>query len=169
MSEITGTTNARSRWSRLRWSRSPPRASAVTNPGHRLSGGNELPTAGHLASWAGATPGMNELARRVKSTKTRPGNPYPQARSIPRRCSTRATPAPTSEPSTGVSPPRRAPVKAIAVQHAILTAIWNMATNGTLYDDRGADLHPTPPDKAKHRAIQQLRRTGYHVTLEPTG
>ncbi|MFP5019019.1 transposase, partial [Paenarthrobacter ureafaciens] len=33
-------------------------------------------TAGQLASWAGTSPGSNESAGRVKSTKTRPGNRY---------------------------------------------------------------------------------------------
>jgi transposase len=35
-----------------------------------------VPTAGHLASWAGTCPGSNESAGRIKSTHTRPGNPY---------------------------------------------------------------------------------------------
>ena len=132
---------------------------------------SRFPTAGHLASWAGTTPGMNESAGRVKSTKTRPGNPYLQgalgtaAMSNPRNAHTylgakyRRIAA------------RRGPVKAIvAVQHAILTAIWNIGTNGTLYDDPGADFYTRlHPDKAKHHAIEQLRRMGYTVTLEPTG
>ena len=37
-----------------------------------------FPTAAHLASWAGTTPGHNESAGQVKSSKTRPGNPYLQ-------------------------------------------------------------------------------------------
>lgn len=37
---------------------------------------SRLPTAGHLASWARTCPGSNESASRVKSTHTRPGNPY---------------------------------------------------------------------------------------------
>lgn len=37
-----------------------------------------FPTAWHLASWAGTTPGNNESAGRAKSTRTRPGNPYLQ-------------------------------------------------------------------------------------------
>ena len=37
---------------------------------------SRFPTAGHLASWAGTCPGSNESAGRVKSTHTRPGNPY---------------------------------------------------------------------------------------------
>lgn len=34
------------------------------------------PTAGGLSSWAGTAPGNNESAGRVKSSKTRPGDPY---------------------------------------------------------------------------------------------
>ncbi len=33
----------------------------------------QFPTAGHLASWAGTSPGSNESARHIKSAKIRPG------------------------------------------------------------------------------------------------
>ena len=61
---------------------------------------------------------------------------------------------------------RRGPMKAnVAIQHAMLTAIWHMGTTGELYSDPGADyftrLHP---DHAKKRAIHQLEAMGYHVT-----
>ena len=36
----------------------------------------QFPTPAQLASWAGVSPGSNESAGRVKSTKTRPGNRY---------------------------------------------------------------------------------------------
>lgn len=39
---------------------------------------SRFPTAKHLASWAGTTPGNNESAGKVKSSKSRPGNPYLQ-------------------------------------------------------------------------------------------
>ncbi len=35
-----------------------------------------FPTAGHLASWAGTSPGSNESAGKVKSTRTRPGEEH---------------------------------------------------------------------------------------------
>jgi transposase len=35
-----------------------------------------FPTAAHLASWAGTAPGNNASAGRIKSSKTRAGNPY---------------------------------------------------------------------------------------------
>ena len=42
----------------------------------------QFPTAQHLASWAGTTPGNNESAGKVKSRRTRPsaGQPLPTRR-----------------------------------------------------------------------------------------
>jgi transposase len=63
---------------------------------------------------------------------------------------------------------RRGPQKAnVAAQHAMLTAIWNMGTNGTCYNDPGADYFTRlNPDRARNRALRQLQAMGYHVTLE---
>jgi transposase len=36
----------------------------------------QFPIAGHLAPWIGVCPRSNESVGRVKSTRTRPGNPY---------------------------------------------------------------------------------------------
>ena len=36
---------------------------------------SRFPSAKHLASWAGTTPGNNESAGKVKSSNSRPGNP----------------------------------------------------------------------------------------------
>jgi len=64
---------------------------------------------------------------------------------------------------------RRGPSKAIvAVEHNILIAIWNMASTGALYDDPGTDFYTRRnPDRAKRRALDQLRTMGYDVTLSP--
>jgi len=37
---------------------------------------SRFPSAAHLASWAGTARGSHECADRIKSIKTRPGNPY---------------------------------------------------------------------------------------------
>jgi type II secretory pathway component PulL len=64
---------------------------------------------------------------------------------------------------------RRGPVKAIvAIEHTMLIAIWNMLTTGELYNDPGDDFYTRlNPDKAKNRALNQLRKMGYTVTLNP--
>ena len=129
----------------------------------------QFPTAAHLASWAGTCPGSNESAGRVKSTHTRPGNPYLKgALGIAAMSAARGRDTYLGAKYRRIAA-RRGPVKAIvAVEHAMLIAIWNMLTTGTVYDDLGGDFYTRRnPDKAKHRAIDQLRKMGYDVTLTP--
>lgn len=132
---------------------------------------SQFPTAKHLASWAGTTPGNNESAGKVKSSHTRPGNPYLQGALGAAAMSV----AKSRHTYLGARyrriASRRGPMKAnVAIQHSMLTAIWHMGTTGTIYDDPGADyftrLHP---DRAKKRAIDQLEAMGYQVTLAQTG
>jgi len=129
---------------------------------------SRFPTAGHLASWAGVCPGHHESAGRVKSTNTRPGNPYLKA-----VLGTAAMNAARSKDAyLGARyrriAARRGKAKAIvAVQHSILIAIWNMAPTGALYDDPGADYYTRfRPNRTKSRAIHQLEAMGYTVTLD---
>ena len=127
-----------------------------------------FPTAKHLASWAGTTPGSNESAGKVKSSKTRPGNPYLQGALGAAAMSCSQNPRTYLGARYRRIATRRGPQKAnVAIQHSMLTAIWHMGTTGTLYDDPGGDyftrLHP---DRAKNRAIHQLEAMGYRVTLD---
>ena len=56
----------------------------------------------------------------------------------------------------------------VAVEHAILNAIWTMAHTGALYDDPGADYHTRrDTERIKARAMIQLQHLGYDVTLHP--
>ncbi len=130
---------------------------------------SRFPTPGHLASWAGTCPGSHESAGRVKSTKTRPGNPY-----LKGALGVAAMSAAKSKDSYLAAryrriASRRGPVKAIvAIEHTMLTAIWHMLTNGVAYQDLGGDFYARrAPDKTKQRAVNQLRQLGYTVTLEP--
>ncbi len=130
---------------------------------------SRFPTAGHLASWAGTCPGSNESAGRIKSTKTRPGNPYLKgALGIAAMSAARSKNTYLAAKYRRIAA-RRGPVKAIvAIEHAILIAIWNMITNGVFYDDLGGDYYTRlNPDKTKQRALNQLRQMGYDVTLTP--
>jgi transposase len=128
-----------------------------------------FPTAAHLASWAGTCPGSNESAGRVKSTATRPGNPYLKAALGAAALSVAHTQGTCLSAKYRRIAARRGPKKAlVAVQHAILTAIWTMAHTGALYDDPGADyLTRRDPERLKAKALSQLQRLGYHVTLNP--
>lgn len=130
-----------------------------------------FPTAGHLASWAGVCPGSNESAGRVKSTKTRPGNPYLKgALGTAAMSAARSNGTYLSAKYRRIAS-RRGPMKAIvALEHSMLTAIWHMLTNGTFYQDPGADYFTRlKPERAKNRAVDQLHQLGYHVELTEAG
>ena len=128
---------------------------------------SRFPSAGHLASWAGTTPGNNESAGKVKSSKTRPGNPYLQGALGAAAMSCGQHPGSYLGAKYRRIATRRGPQKAnVAVQHAMLVAIWHMGTNGVLYDDLGADYYTRlNPDRARTRAVRQLESLGYQVTL----
>jgi transposase len=128
-----------------------------------------FPTPAHLASWAGTCPGSNESAGRVKSTATRPGNPYLKAALGAAALSVANTHGTYLSAKYRRIAARRGPKKAlVAVEHAILTAVWTMAHTGALYDDPGADYQiRRDPERLKARALSQLQQLGYDVTLSP--
>ena len=128
-----------------------------------------FPTAAQLASWAGACPGSNESAGRVKSSATRPGNAYLKAALGAAALSIANTHGTYLSAKYRRIAARRGPKKAlVAVEHAILTAIWTMAHTGALYDDPGPDyLTRRDPDRSKRHALRQLQHLGYEVTLTP--
>ena len=66
---------------------------------------------------------------------------------------------------------RRGPIKAIvALEHAMLIAIWNMLSTGSTYCDLGGDYYTRlNPNKARNRALDQLRKMGYAVAITPLG
>ena len=135
------------------------------------TGGNMsvFPSAGHLASWAGLSPGSNESAGRVKSTKTRPGNRYLKGvLGIAALSAARSKNTYFSAKYKRIAA-RRGPMRAIvAVEHAMVIAAWNLLTNGDFYRDPGADYYTAhQPAAAKARAVHQLQTLGYRVTLEP--
>ena len=127
-----------------------------------------FPTAAHLASWAGTTPGNNESAGKVKSSRTRPGNPYLQGALGAAALSISHTRGTYLAAKYRRIATRRGPLRAnVAVQRAILTATWHMATTDTAYIDPGADYFTRlNPAKARAKAVRQLEAMGYHVTLD---
>jgi transposase len=128
-----------------------------------------FPSAGHLASWAGVSPGSNESAGRVKSTKTRPGNPYLQgALGVSAMSAARSKNSYFSAKYQRIKS-RRGPMRAlVAVEHALVITAWNMLTNGAFYRELGTDYYTLrKPAKTKARAVSQLEALGYTVTLTP--
>lgn len=130
----------------------------------------QFPTPNHLASWAGTTPGNNESAGRVKSSRTRPGNPYLQGALGAAAFATARTATFLGAKYRRISS-RRGPMKANeAIQHSMLIVIWHMLTTGEVYEDLGSDYYTRQrPERAKNRAVAQLRALVYQVTLDTAG
>lgn len=130
---------------------------------------NVFPTAQHLASWAGTAPGSHESAGKVKSTKTRPGNPYLKgALGIAAMGAARTKGTQLAAKHHRIAVRRGANTARVAVMRTLLTTIWHMAHTGEVYTDLGAGYYLTrDPHRAKRRALDQLHALGYHVTLAP--
>lgn len=129
----------------------------------------QFPTSQHLASWAGVSPGSNQSAEVVKSTKTRPGNAHLKgALGIAALAAIRTNNTYLAARYRRLAS-RRGPKKAIvALERSILTAIWAMARTGELYRDPGPDYYTRlRPDRARRNALRVLNELGYDVQLTP--
>jgi transposase len=131
-----------------------------------------FPTAEHLASWAGLSPGSNESAGRIKSAKTLPGNRHLKAAlgvaalSASRSTNTyfgarfrHITGRRSARPGTKKSRRQSAAgqTAVVALEHKMLTCAWHMLVNGTFYQDPGPDYYTRHhPAKTKAKAIKQL-------------
>lgn len=126
-------------------------------------------TPGRLASWAGVCPGQNESAGRVKSSHTRPGDKYLKAAlGVAALSASRSKGTYLAARYQRIAA-RRGPIKAVvAIEHTILIAVWHMLRNGEAYLEPGADYYThLDPQKARNKAIRQLRELGYEVTITP--
>jgi transposase len=124
-------------------------------------------TAGHLVSWAGLCPRLDESAGKRLSTRTRPSNPWLKTTLV------QATWAATRKKDSYLRAQflrlksRRGPKKAIlAVAASMLTAAYHMLKHDVDYRDLRAD-HFDRRDKAKlaNRLIQRLHTLGFAVEI----
>jgi transposase len=127
-----------------------------------------FPTAGHLSSWAGMSPGNNVTGGKRRSGKTTKGNRW--LGEILTECAwatahTRDTYLGSQFWRLG----RRIGKKraAVAVGHSILVIAWHLLTNQCDYEDLGGDYFvKRDTDRSRQRAVSQLEALGYRVTLE---
>jgi transposase len=129
-----------------------------------------LPSAAHLASWAGVCPGHNKTAGKATSGHTRPGNRW-----LKSALGTAALGAIRRRDSYLHALFRRVAARRggkrglAAVGHSQLVTIWHVLNTQTADHDLGGDyfLRRENPEHRRRRAIGQLQRLGYRVTLEP--
>ena len=131
----------------------------------------QFPTPGHLASWAGVCPGQHQSAGRVKNVKTRPGNRHLKGALGAAALSI------ASHKGTFLNAKYRRLVRSrgkpkaiVALEHTLLTVVWIMLTDNVVYDEPGADYYQhRHPERTKNRAIYDLHKLGYEVTITPHG
>jgi transposase len=131
---------------------------------------SHFPTAAHLASWAGICPGNNKTGGKAKPGHTRPGDRWLKATlGSAALGATRKKDTYLNAQYRRIAARRGAKRAQTAVAHSILVAAWHVLTTNTAYHDLGSDYFANRdnPDHRRRRAITQLERLGYHVTLEP--
>jgi transposase len=128
-----------------------------------------FPSAGHLLSWAGLCPRSDESAGKRRSTRLRKGAPWLKTLLV--QCAWAAVRKKDSYLQTQYLrlKSRRGPQKAIcAVAASILTAIYHMLKDGTLYHDLGPDhFRRRSKSSQVHRLVARLQNLGYAVEINP--
>src|SRR5439155_9102995 len=128
---------------------------------------SQFPTAAHFASWARLCPGNNESAGKRRPTTTGKGATWLRA-----TLQEAAWAAVRSKKSYYRAlyhrlRARRGPKKAIvAVQHAMVVALWHMLKHRVSHRDLGADYFDRQnTERIRRHHVRRLERLGYDVVL----
>ncbi len=129
----------------------------------------QFATAGHLASWIGVCPGMNESAGVAKSGQTRDGN-----RNLKRILGVAAMAAIKQKDSYYGAYYRRIAARRgrqralVAVMHKLAVAIWHVLHDKTPHQDLGADyIAKKNPERAMRRMIREANTLGLTIRFDP--
>jgi transposase len=128
---------------------------------------NQFPTAGHLASWARLCPGNHESAGKRHSTTTGKGATWLRA-----TLQEAAWAAARSQKSYyralyhRIKGRRGAKKAIVAVQHAMLVALWHMLKHRVAHHDLGVDYFDRrDTDRVRRHHVRRLEKLGYDVVL----
>ncbi len=127
-----------------------------------------FPTAGHLRSWAGLCPRMDESAGKRRSTRIRKGNAWLKTMLVQCAWSAIRSEGYLQALYRRIRSRQGTKKAIVAVAAAILTAVHGMLRDGTAYRDLGA-THFAEQDRKKIAAglARRLRSLGYEVDMRP--
>jgi transposase len=129
---------------------------------------SQFPTAGHLLSWAGLVPRLDESAGKRRSTRVKKGAAW--LKPVLVQCAFAAARKKNSyfEAQFLRLKARSGPKKAvIAVAASILTTAYHMLADGTSYQDLGADYFARrDPRRVVAKLANRIRRLGYDVVVK---
>jgi transposase len=130
---------------------------------------SRFPSEGQLISWAGMCPRNDESAGKRRSNRMRKGAPWLKTTLV--QCAWAAVRKKDSYLKAQFLriKARRGPKKAImAVAASILTAIYHMLKDGTLYQDLGSNhFQSRSKGQQTKRLVKRLADLGYDVALTP--
>jgi len=128
---------------------------------------SQFPTAGHLLSWAGLVPRLDESAGKRRSTRLKKGAPW--LKPVLVQCAWAATRKKDSYFRAQFLrlKARCGPKKAaIAVAASILTTAYHMLADGTRYQDLGpGHFARRDPARAAAKLANRIRDLGYTVEI----
>ena len=129
---------------------------------------SQFPSAGHLVSWAGLCPRLDESAGKRRSTRTRQSAPWLKPVLVQAAWAASRKKNSYFHAQFLRLKSRRGPKKAIlAVAASMLTDIYSMLRNGVEFKDPGCH-HFEQPDKARltNRLLRRLRDLGVEVEVK---
>jgi transposase len=127
-----------------------------------------VPSADHLASWAGVAPGNHESAGKRTSGKARKGNRFLRTTLVQAAHAAARTKGTSLRAHYRRLAARRGKKRAIlAVAHSILVMAYDMIHRREPDRDAGADFFDRlQPEDTARRLVKRLESLGYHVTLQ---
>jgi transposase len=127
-----------------------------------------FPSAGHLSSWGGVSPGSNESAGKRRPAGSRKGNPWLKTTLVSvAHAAGRTKDTYLSAQYHRIAARRGANRAAVAVAHTILVIIYHILKRHEPYKELGADyLVKRKEDTALRRAVTTLETLGYRVQIE---
>jgi transposase len=129
---------------------------------------SRFPSAGHLASWAGLSPGNDQSAGKRRRGRMKEGNRWLKA--TLNQCAWAAS---RKKDSYFAAQHRRIASRrglkraTMAVAHSQLCICWELLQHGQAFQDLGRDYFDrTDEDRVKRQLIKRLEKLGYSVTLD---
>jgi transposase len=129
---------------------------------------SHFPTAGHLCSWAGISPGNEESAGKRKRSRIKPGNKWLKSALVESaRAAARTKDTYFRAQYARLAARRGKNRAAIAVAHSLLIVVYHLLKNpNEEYHDLGVAYFDqrNPTRQIKH-LVKRLEQLGYEVTL----
>ena len=125
---------------------------------------SRFPSASHLCSWAGVSPGNNESAGKRYSGRTTKGNKVLKSTLV--QCAHSAVMVKSSyfyAQYQRLSIRRGKKRAIVAVAHSMLTAIYHVLSSGEIFHDLGADYYNSfNKEKKINSLLSKLKKLGWN-------